>query len=74
MSDIAKISPAGSWTAATGGMQIPVGCKGIFIKSGGSITITDLDGTALTIAATADAVYPLRPHGVTTASNAYILS
>lgn len=74
MSDIGKIAPATNWTLAAPAMTIPVGARGIFIKTGGSITITDLDGTSLTIAAGADTVYPIRPNGVTAAADAYILS
>lgn len=72
--DIHRITSSGSWTAATPAMEIPPSVKGIFIKAGGSISITDRDGTSLTVAAAADTVFPLRPFSVTAATNAFILS
>jgi hypothetical protein len=74
MSDIGRISPAVQWIAATGSMTIPVGVKGIFVKGAGSITVTDIDGTALTLAPTVDTVFPIKPTGVTSATNAFLLS
>lgn len=74
MSDIGRITSAGAWILATPAMTIPTAVKGIFIKASGSITITDQDGTSLTIDATADTVYPIRPFSVTAATTAYLLS
>jgi hypothetical protein len=74
MDDVGRITSSGSWTLATSGMTIPVGCKGILIIGGGTITMTDRDGTSITVASTTTAVFPLRPFAVTSASTVYILS
>lgn len=71
---LAQITSADRWTAAAPAMTIPDNPKAILILGGGSISITDKNGVALTLSPSIDSVYPLRPATVTAASNAYILS
>lgn len=68
------LTAATKWTVLANGMAMPSGVKGIFIKAGGTCVITDTSGISLTLTAAVDSFYPLRPTGVTSATDAYLLS